>query len=239
MKPVLVLQHLDWDGPAYLGRWLAERGLAMDCRCTESGQAFPTHLADHAALAIMGGAMSANDPLPSLRQAEALVLEAMAQGIPVIGHCLGGQLMARALGAVVSRSPRPEVGWHAIDWTPAAAGWFGAEVLGPDAPEVYHWHGEAFSLPAGATPLGSNAACPVQAFEIGPHLAMQFHVELDAEKLEAWLAEPGEDYAAASAADPQQLQALAAMRVRAAERLAAQQRLAASAYTRWIAAAAR
>jgi GMP synthase-like glutamine amidotransferase len=239
MKPILVLQHLDWDGPSYLATWLGERGLKMDRRCTESGQAYPSSLAGHAALAILGGSMSANDPLPSLRQAEALVREAIAQGIPVIGHCLGGQLIARALGAAITRSPRPEVGWHRVDWATASAGWFGAEVLGPAAPEVFHWHGDAFALPPGAQPLGRSAACPVQAFAIGPHLAMQFHVELDADKLEAWLAEPGDGYDAASRADPLQLQPVDSMRERAVERLAAQQRLAAAAYTRWISAAQR
>ena len=73
MKPVLVLQHLVSDGPSYLADWLAERGIAMDLRCTEAGQDFPRDLGGHAALAILGGAMSANDPLPSLRRAEGLV----------------------------------------------------------------------------------------------------------------------------------------------------------------------
>ena len=72
MKPILVLQHLVDDGPAYLGTWLRRQGLSVDLRCTELGEGFPSTLAGHSALAILGGAMSANDDLPSLRQAEAL-----------------------------------------------------------------------------------------------------------------------------------------------------------------------
>ena len=164
--------------------WLQRQGIAFDLRNTEAGDAFPEHMGGHAALAILGGEMSANDALPSLRRAELLILDAMARNRPVIGHCLGGQLMARALGAAVGPSPAPEVGWH--DITPAAnaeaQAWFG------DAPTltVFQWHEEAFALPVGAAALAGNAACTYQAFAIGPHLAMQFHVEVDEEKLTRW-----------------------------------------------------
>lgn len=184
MKPVLVLQHMSDDGPAHLGAWLHREGIAFDVFDTEAGQAYPSSVSGYRGLAVLGGAMSANDDLPSLRHAERLILEAMHDGIPVIGHCLGGQLMARALGAEVTASPAPEVGWHRIDVTSGAepTAWFGEGA----APMVFQWHYEAFSLPAGATPLAGNTACPHQAFSIGPHLALQFHVEVDITKVMAW-----------------------------------------------------
>ena len=192
MKPVLVLQHEHNDGPSFLATWLAAQGRRMDLRNTEAGDAYPERIDGFAALAVLGGAMSANDPLPSLRRAERLILQALEQGIPVLGHCLGGQLMARALGAPVTRSPMPEVGWHPIDIAPVpeARAWFG------DAPTqtVYQWHGEAFALPPGAVHLAGNAHCPHQAFAIGPSLAMQFHVEIDAAKHAAWAAETDPAY---------------------------------------------
>ena len=110
MKPILVLQHLGGDGPAYFGSWLQRQRVPFDVRNSEAGDSFPADLGEHSALAVLGGEMSANDPLPSLRRAESLILAAMAAGKPVIGHCLGGQLMARALGGTVRRSPLPEVG---------------------------------------------------------------------------------------------------------------------------------
>lgn len=184
MKPALILQHLSSDGPAYLAAWLQQRGLPFEVRNSQAGEPFPAHLHEHAALAILGGEMSANDPLPSLRQAELLILDAMARGRPVIGHCLGGQLMARALGAAVGPSMAPEVGWHALAVTDSveARAWLG------DAPAatVFQWHEEAFELPAGAVALARSPACRHQAFAIGPHLAMQFHVEVDEEKLTRW-----------------------------------------------------
>lgn len=184
MKPVLVLQHMSDDGPAHLGAWLHREGIPFEVFDTEAGQAYPSSVAGYRGLAVLGGAMSANDELPSLRQAERLILEAMRDGIPVIGHCLGGQLMARALGGEVAASPAPEVGWHRIDVVPCEVGtaWFGDAA----SPMVFQWHYEAFALPPGAAALAGSAACPNQAFAIGPHLAMQFHVEVDITKLMAW-----------------------------------------------------
>lgn len=184
MKPVLVLQHQHADGPSYLATWLADQGIAFEVRNTQAGEAYPDGIAGWSGLAILGGEMSANDDLPSLRQAERLILEAMAENAPVLGHCLGGQLMARALGAAVGRSPQPEVGWQPlrVHDTPAARQWFGE----PGSRHVYHWHYDAFALPRGAELLASSEACPHQAFAIGPHLAMQFHVEIDAPKHERW-----------------------------------------------------
>jgi len=234
MKPVLILQHLSGDGPAYLGTWLQRQGLPFDMRNTEAGQDFPEHMDGHSALAILGGEMSANDPLPSLRRAELLILDAMARGRPVIGHCLGGQLMARALGARIVRSPRPEVGWHEATLfdTPATRDWFGDA----DRITVFQWHEEAFELPPGAIRLAGNAACHHQAFAIGPHLAMQFHVEVDEEKLRRWSLLDAEAYRAQQRQHAT-VHSGATMREAIAVHLPSQQALADRVYARWWAAA--
>jgi GMP synthase (glutamine-hydrolysing) len=157
-------------------------------------------------------------------------VQAMQADIPVLGHCLGGQLMARALGAAVADSPAPEIGWHGVELLPdaQASRWFG------DSGEitVFQWHYDAFELPDGARLLGRSGACPHQAFSIGPHLAMQFHVELDEAKLIAWTQAHDERYLATAAVPTVQggAQMLGAM----ASRLAAQQRLADRIYARWI-----
>lgn len=234
MKPVLVLQHMRSDGPAYLGEWLRAQGLAFEVFDSSAGQAYPARIADWGALAVLGGEMSANDPLPSLRDAERLILDAMARDVPVIGHCLGGQLMARALGARVQRSPAPEIGWQPVQVhrTALAQSWFGAV----DEAVVFQWHQEAFELPPLAQPLAWSAACSQQAFTIGPHLALQFHVEIDAAKLAAWSASTDPHYLALQRSCSS-VQSGAQMRADAAQRLAAQQRLADAFYSRWIAAA--
>jgi GMP synthase-like glutamine amidotransferase len=178
--------------------------------------------------------MSANDPLPALRQAERLFLQALDHGVPTIGHCLGGQLMARALGARVTDSPAPEVGWQTIEVldSVAAASW-----LGPaGATEVFHWHYEAFDLPAGAELLARSRACPNQAFAIGPHLAMQFHVEVDAAKIDLWSRDEDPRYDRAFGAHSS-VQSPAQMRAAVAAKLAAHQALADRVYARWASAA--
>jgi GMP synthase-like glutamine amidotransferase len=202
---------------------------------SQAGEAAPASLDGCAALAILGGEMSANDALPGLRQAEQLFLQALRDGVPTLGHCLGGQLMARALGARVGPSPAPEIGWQPLQREAGAEAeaWFGPQ----REQTVFEWHYEAFDLPAGAQRLASSAACPNQAFALGPHLAMQFHVELDEDKLGRWAAETSTRWQAAARRHGS-VQDAAAMLEAGARRLQAQQRLADRIYGRWLALAA-
>jgi GMP synthase (glutamine-hydrolysing) len=234
MKPVLVLQHLTTDGPAHLATWLQREGIGFEVFDTQAGQPYPDRIDAYRALAVLGGEMSANDDLPSLRDAERLILQAMDRGFPVIGHCLGGQLMARALGAPVHAAPAPEIGWQAIELvdSPVAREWFGPW----REATVFEWHFEAFDLPPGAQTLASSPVCPHQAFAIGPHLAMQFHVELDAHKLALWSASRDPHFLALQA-NCASVQSGRAMREAAGIALPAQQRLADALYTRWISGA--
>jgi GMP synthase-like glutamine amidotransferase len=231
MKQVLILQHMLYDGPAYLATWLQGRGISYEVRNAALGQPFPKDLQGYAGLAVLGGAMSANDPLPFLRDAERLILQAMASEVPVIGHCLGGQLMARALGARVSASPAPEIGWQPLEVldNPLALDW-----LGPSGQHhVMHWHYEAFDLPAGAHALARSAACPHQAFAIGPHLAMQFHIEIDHPKLQRWLDEGDPSWHSALERHSESVQDKSSILLASAQRMQAHQALADRIYGKW------
>ena len=230
MKPVLILQHLHQDGPAYLRTWLEREQVAFELFNSEAGQDFPEQIDRYGALAVLGGEMGANDPLPSLRRAEQLIRDAVGATVPVLGHCLGGQLMARALGARVADSPAPEIGWHPIHIHAGSesAAWFGdaTEVL------VFQWHYDAFELPAGAHALARSDACPHQAFALGPHLAMQFHVELDEPKLSAWAG--AHDMRFVAARHHATVQSAEVMLDQATQRIEGQQRLADRLYARWL-----
>ncbi len=188
MRPVLVIEHAEGDGPGHFGEWLAARGRPMTRVRVHAGDRVPARVDGHAGLCVLGGPMGANDThLDHVRAELALIGDALGAGVPVIGHCLGGQLLARALGATVGRSPAPEIGWHAIDVedTPAARRWFGDA----RAPVLMQWHRDAFDLPAGAVPLAGSASCPRQAFEWGGvHLGLQGHPEADRAKVEHWVA---------------------------------------------------
>ena len=187
MRPVAILQHQLPENAAYLTTWLERHRVDYVIFNAGADEEFPTSIEPYAALAVMGGGMSANDALLSNRQAEILILQAMRLDRPVIGHCLGGQLMSRNLGATVTASPQPEIGWQPIAYEnlDVAREWFG------DAPTntVAHWHYESFSIPAGAVRVATSDACPNQAWAMGPHLAMQFHIEITETKMQSWVAE--------------------------------------------------
>jgi len=187
MLPVLILQHQIPERAAYLTTWLNQHGILYETRNAGAGDEFPTSIEPYAAMAVMGGGMSANDPLLSNRQAEILILQAMLRHRPVIGHCLGGQLMSRALGATIGASPQPEIGWHAIQYQDnhTVTHWFGLD----PTPTVIQWHYDAFDVPPGAVKLAGSQACPNQAWAMGPHLAMQFHIEMDDTKAREWAAD--------------------------------------------------
>jgi GMP synthase-like glutamine amidotransferase len=156
-----------------------------------------------------------------------LLRSAVALNRPVLGHCLGGQMLAKALGAAVTDNVQPEIGWTAITRhdNALARAWLG------DAHElqVFQWHGQTFALPQGAELLASNAACTHQAFAFGPHLGMQFHIEVDAEKLRRWEAD------APAVASPHQPHAQSREQMCHSTSLHLHQSLATAAriYTRW------
>jgi GMP synthase-like glutamine amidotransferase len=239
---VLVLQHLRDDGPGYLGRWLDARGIRWHVFCADAGEAYPASLSAYKGMAVLGGEWSANDERPSLRHAEVLMREADALGVPIVGHCLGGQLMARAFGGSVERAAQSEIGWMPLRTTGSTAAryWFGEGATlegsgnGPSAHTLYQWHSDSFvKLPPGAELIASSAACAHQAFAIGPHLAMQFHVEITAEKIGFWMAEPGASFPRMLQRWPDSVQSLEAMSVANEVHLANSHALADQIYGAW------
>ena len=176
--------------------------------------------------------MSVNDPLPWIDPVCALIRDAVAKNIPVIGHCLGGQLLAKALGGRAERMAVPEIGWHAITHTNSAAAraWLGHA---PDA-TVYQWHQDSFvDLPPGAETLASSPACAHQAFAIRQHLGMQFHIEITPAKIGAWLAQVGDSLEALAQAHPGSVQAIEAMHAATQRCQAGSEALARCIYGAW------
>jgi len=177
--------------------------------------------------------MSAYDDLPWIPRVVDFIRQAMAAEIPVLGHCLGGQFMALAMGGKVTKNPVKEIGWHEVEVAdhPVAVDWFG------DLKRftTFEWHGDTFSLPVGATRLLSSPACEQQAFACGPHLALQCHVEMDPELIDAWCA-TGDDEIAESRGPT--VQSTAEIRRELGTRLAALSAIADRLYDRWTAALA-
>lgn len=227
MKPIAIFRHSPGEGPGYFATFLDRHGLPWQLIRLDAGDPPPPTCADFSGLCFMGGPMSVNDDLPWLPPLFELIRSAVAANIPVIGHCLGGQLMSKALGGQVTKNPVKEIGWGTVETAaPLARDWLGD--IGRF--EAFHWHGETFSIPSGATRILKSAYCENQAFVMGPHLGMQCHVEMTEAMIRLWCRQWADECAAPSASvlTPEQMgervdERLAAMRV-AADRL----------YTRWI-----
>ncbi len=185
MKPVAIFRHFITEGPGYFATYLDRRGVPWKLIKLDQGETVPPNSDAFGGLVFMGGPMSVNDDLPWTAPVLGLIREAVARDVPVLGHCLGGQLMAKALGAEVKPAAVKEIGWGKVKVEPAAesAAWFGgegAEFLS------FHWHGETFSIPAGATRVLSSPWCANQAFTLGKHLALQCHIEMTEDLVRAW-----------------------------------------------------
>lgn len=185
MKKVLVVQHDPRDVAGRLGTVLTARGIAQEVLSPHAGDALPTTLEGVSGLVVLGGPMSVHrhEEWPFLADEMRLLRQAVAEETPVLGICLGAQLLAAALGAAVRRNDSPEIGWHPLTLLPGAA----ADPLFAGLPEtfsVFQWHNDTFALPAGAVQLASSARCAQQGFRYGDSAwGLQFHLETDGPKL--------------------------------------------------------
>ncbi len=208
MAELLVLQHLPLEGPGLIAACAEERGHTLRTLDLSSGAPLPPARVPGQILVVMGGPMGvgdlANPAYPWLAAEVELLRQRLALRAPVLGICLGAQLLAAAAGGgaeplLVGDPPRPlrEVGWGAVTFTATAA--HEPVVAGLAASElVLHWHGDRIVLPPQAVLLASSLHCREQAFRIGQHAwGLQFHVEMDATGIEAWLAEDA-DYVRAA-----------------------------------------
>jgi len=172
---VHVLQHVHFEGMGSIESWLSERGAEIQFTRLFDSPILPDP--EHPDLIVaMGGPMSVNDEadLPWLKQEKSFISTAIGAGKAVLGICLGAQLIASALGARVYPGPQKEIGWFDIESTSNSPDLFRF----PTRATVFHWHGETFDLPPGASRLASSAGCENQAFQIGRRvMGLQFHLE--------------------------------------------------------------
>jgi len=185
-KPIAIIRYARTEGPGHFATFLTEHGREWTLVRLDEGEPVPASCEPYAGLGFMGGPMSANDELPWTQPVLTLMRQAVQQEVPVIGHCLGGQMLARALGGTVSRAPVKEIGWVAahVEATAAAKSWFGDDVPQFNA---FQWHEDTFSIPPGGERILTDPYCPNQAYVVAErHLGMQCHVEVTAEMIETW-----------------------------------------------------
>ncbi|MDX2168270.1 MAG: gamma-glutamyl-gamma-aminobutyrate hydrolase family protein [Deltaproteobacteria bacterium] len=188
MPRALVLQHVAVEGPAALGEALQRRGVELQAVRIFAGEPVPAQL-EADALVVMGGPMGVyeSDRYPHLSDELRLIEATLGQGRPVIGTCLGSQLLAAALGARVYPNTRKEIGWYEVELAAAARD----DRLFAAAPPRFtpvHWHGDIFDLPNGAVRLARSAISPTQAYRYGDNAyGLLFHLELRRPHLDSWM----------------------------------------------------
>ncbi len=191
-RPVLIIQHAPHEHPAALRRALQTQGIQSLWLHPYRGEPYPA-IANIRGVISLGGPMGANDQAhhPWIEAECALLKQAVEAGLPVAGICLGGQLLAKALGGRVEKSPAAELGWFPILLNETGTG---DRVLGSAGqnPLVYHWHMDTFHLPPGAELLASSGGCARQAYRIGDRVyGFQFHPEADHQLVHEWLEHSG------------------------------------------------
>jgi GMP synthase (glutamine-hydrolysing) len=192
MSRVLVCQHVAFEILGTLHPLLKTAGVRIKhVNFGRHPDAEPS-LDGYRGLIVLGGPMNVDevDCHPHLATEVQLIRSAIEREVPVLGVCLGAQLIARALGAEVVRNPTKEIGWYDVSLTetgrrdPLLAHF-------RDTESIFHWHGDTFAIPEGAVHLASSAACPNQAFRYGDDVyALQFHLEVDERLVKRWLAVP-------------------------------------------------
>ncbi|MBN1344213.1 MAG: type 1 glutamine amidotransferase [Phycisphaerae bacterium] len=191
----LIIVHVSCEGPGLFKPVLEQRGVDVDIIDVEQGHALPDSLDGTDMLVVMGGPMNAyqEDKYPYLRQEDVLLREAISRDVPVMGVCLGSQLLAKAAGAKVYRGPVREFAWSDVTLTPAGR----RDPLfdGIDSTMfVFQWHGDTFDVPSEAELIATSPVVPNQAIRVGRRAyGLQFHIELDRRLLDLWMdVAPGE-----------------------------------------------
>ena len=186
MKPIRIFRHENWINPGRIAEYLDGRNIPWELVRVDQGDPIEQRVDDVSGFVFLGGTMSVNDGHPWLAEELALIRQAAARDLPMLGHCMGSQLIAKALGGKVAPMPAKEIGWYEVlkcD-NPIAQDWLGAV---PERFEILIWHHDAFSLPPGAAPLYSSEHCPEQAYALGNTVATVAHAEVTAHMLEEWL----------------------------------------------------
>ena len=195
MRPIAVFRFSPTEGPAHFAEWLDRESLPWELIAVDEGASVPEDSRRYSGIGMMGGPMSVYEALAWIEPLSRLLRDAVAHRVPVLGHCLGGQLLAQALGARVRKTAVPEIGWIDVETTDASAqrGWFGGRARFTP----FQWHYDVFDLPAGATRVLTNRFNPNQGYVIDErHIGFQCHIEMTRDLVDTWCTSGADEIAA-------------------------------------------
>jgi GMP synthase (glutamine-hydrolysing) len=202
-KSVLFIQNGETDGPGYFATVLSALGIPLTTIHAWAGEPVPERVGHFAGVALGGGGISVyeRERYPFLSREMALIQSLRRENVPVLGFCLGAQLIAESLGGKVYANHRKEIGFYDVLLAPSCVGdslWDGL----PTVIRPTQWHGDTFTLPPGAELLASSAITPHQIFRVGPLIyGFQFHLEFDLPTL-AGMIDPSDPYLLENGVDP-------------------------------------
>ncbi len=201
MSDILVLQNARYEGLAGLGKLLEEDG--FNTKIVFAKQEKIPEL-DSSAVIILGASESANDDLPYLKKEMVLVRQAVQKEIPVLGICLGSQLIAKAFGSKVYQGTKKEIGiYHDIEFDNLSKSSLFSGIKSPAV--VFHWHGDTFDLPQDAIRLAHSKDYRDQAFQLGTAVGVQFHLEVDEKTIRLWLDKSKDELSKVPYINPQEI----------------------------------
>jgi len=188
---ILIIKHIDIEGPGTLGSFLDQQKISYRIIDLGEGQSLPKDLSSIDAVVVLGGPMNVDeeDKYPFLESENEFIQQVLRSNIPYLGICLGSQLLAKAAGAKVVKSPVKEIGWYQVQLTDEGRKDLLFQGFRQDEP-VYHWHGDMFEIPAQGELLATAEGCPHQALKVGRNAyGLQFHVEVTDQSIKEWCQE--------------------------------------------------
>jgi len=204
----LVLQHIECEHLGTIGDYLHSQGIGYQYVKLYEGEAVPVERLDrYRGIIILGGPMNVyeEDKYPFLKEEDILLKMAIEKDMPVLGICLGAQLIAKATGARVTKGQKKEIGWYEITITNGGRGDRIFKEF-PDNPVVFQWHGDTFEIPRGAVWLASSRLFPHQAFRIKENIyGLQFHLEVTEDMIKEWIGEYREELSLLPYIDPEKI----------------------------------
>ncbi len=200
MNPIRLYYHVNCQPEAYIERFLSLRNVPYEVVCLDDDTEVPTDIDQLAGIVLLGGAGNVNQPTSWMIKELVLIKQIAEKGIPLMGVCLGAQIICKALGGEVYAYENLEIGWHQVtqhllDQDNEGRYWFSDL---PENFEVFQWHAHTCTLPPGATALATSPCCELQAFSLPNILAMQFHLEMTDELIEHLILNFSEDIARSS-----------------------------------------